>query len=210
QDLEAIGGGGHAMLRPARVHSSAGGRGPSEHVAQPDRLVALGADGKDDDPGADERLQTGDVAAGGWGARGGSGGGAGRGRRGRGQPGSSSYTGRTRSQSRWRAGGASRRRPSTSYATQTRSGSTPVRTSILVSARPSTPESATAWRTRTASNQPQRRGRPVVEPYSSPSARRRAPSASGRSGGNGPPPTPGASALAMPTTRPMAPRGRPP
>ena len=65
----------------------------------------------------------------------------------------------------------------------------PVSTSSLVSASPSTPESATAWRTTTASNQPQRRGRPVVAPNSSPSARSRSPSASVSSVGNGPPPT---------------------
>src|SRR5207244_1818718 len=34
----------------------------------------------------------------------------------------------------------------------------PVSTSSLVTARPSTPESAAAWRTTTASNQPHRRG----------------------------------------------------
>src|SRR5437899_2560906 len=48
----------------------------------------------------------------------------------------------------------------------------PVKTSSLVRARLSTPESATAWRTRTPSNQPQRRGPPVVDPYSSPSGPR--------------------------------------
>ena len=44
----------------------------------------------------------------------------------------------------------------------------PSSTSSLVSARPLMPPSLTAWRTRTASNQPQRRGRPVTVPNSWP------------------------------------------
>ena len=47
---------------------------------------------------------------------------------------------------------------------QTLSAGRPSSTSSLVSAKPLMPPSLTAWRTRTASNQPQRRGRPVTVP----------------------------------------------
>src|SRR3954465_4101867 len=46
-----------------------------------------------------------------------------------------------------------------------------------------------AYRPMTASNQPQRRGRPVVVPNSAPTLRSRSPSASSSSVGNGPSPT---------------------
>ena len=49
----------------------------------------------------------------------------------------------------------------------------------------------------------------MVAPYSSPSARRRSPSASGSSVGNGPPPTRVVYALAMPMTRPIGARRQP-
>src|SRR5438128_9219325 len=76
----------------------------------------------------------------------------------------------------------------------------PVSTSSLVTARPSTPESAAAWRTTTASNQPQRRGRPVVAPYSSPSSRMRSAIAGVASVGSGPLPTRVVYALTTPST----------
>ena len=61
----------------------------------------------------------------------------------------------------------------------------------------------TAASTTRASNQPQRRGRPVVVPNSAPSARSRSPSSSSSSVGNGPSPTRVVYALAMPTVRSM-------
>ena len=51
-----------------------------------------------------------------------------------------------------------------------------------------------------ASNQPQRRGRPVVAPYSRPKARRRSPSSPSNSVGKGPLPTRVVYALVTPTT----------
>src|SRR5436190_15787423 len=77
----------------------------------------------------------------------------------------------------------------------------PVNTSSLVSAIASTPERRTPLRTTIASNHPQRLGRPVVAPYSPPSTRRRSPSASASSVGNGPLPTRVVYALEMPITR---------
>ena len=50
--------------------------------------------------------------------------------------------------------------------TQTLISSKPSRMSSLVSASPSMPQVRTVWRTSTASNQPQRRGRPVTTPNS--------------------------------------------
>ena len=55
----------------------------------------------------------------------------------------------------------------------------------------------------TASNQPQRRLRPVVTPNSPPVLRRYSPSASKSSVGNGPEPTRVVYALRIPITRPM-------
>src|SRR6266568_4490119 len=80
----------------------------------------------------------------------------------------------------------------------------PVSTSSLVTARPSTPESAAAWRTTTASNQPQRRGRPVVAPNSSPSSRIFSPRGGGASVGRGPLPTRVVYAFTTPSTASMA------
>ena len=77
----------------------------------------------------------------------------------------------------------------------------PESTSSLVSAIPDIPESRAAWRTTTASNQPQRRGRPVVEPNSTPTSRNLSPTSSWRSVGKGPPPTRVVYALEMPSTR---------
>ena len=51
--------------------------------------------------------------------------------------------------------------------------SKPSSTSSLVSAMPSMPPTLIAWRTSTASNQPQRRGRPVTVPNSRPRSPRR-------------------------------------
>src|SRR4051812_12689266 len=58
----------------------------------------------------------------------------------------------------------------------------------------------TAYRPTTASNQPQRRSRPVVVPYSTPTSRRWAPLASNSSVGNGPAPTRVVYALITPMT----------
>src|SRR6266542_3660095 len=81
------------------------------------------------------------------------------------------------------------RTPSTSYATQTGTSSIPVSTSSLVSTKSVTPLIRAAYRAITASNQPQRRGRPVVVPNSAPASRRRSPLTSSNSVGNGPSPT---------------------
>src|SRR5215213_8609539 len=58
-----------------------------------------------------------------------------------------------------------------------------------------------AYRATTASNQPQRRSRPVVTPTSPPCLRRYSPLASNSSVGNGPEPTRVVYALRIPTTR---------
>src|SRR5512134_405185 len=76
----------------------------------------------------------------------------------------------------------------------------PERTSSFVSATPESPFRRAAYRTTGASNQPQRRGRPVVEPYSFPRSRMSCPSSSNSSVGNGPPPTRVAYALETPVT----------
>ena len=55
-----------------------------------------------------------------------------------------------------------------------------------------------AWRSATASNQPQRRGRPVVEPNSEPRVASRLPTSSNSSVGNGPEPTRVEYAFVMP------------
>jgi hypothetical protein len=62
------------------------------------------------------------------------------------------------------------------------------------------PLTRTACRMATTSNQPQRRGRPVVAPYSFPSSRSRSAILGGSSEGNGPWPTRVAYALATPMT----------
>src|SRR5579884_724800 len=73
------------------------------------------------------------------------------------------------------------------------------RTSTLVSTIESMPLVATAYLATAASNQPTRRGRPVVVPYSLPTSRIRSPSASVSSVGNGPYPTRVVYALNTPT-----------
>src|SRR5436853_4567724 len=68
----------------------------------------------------------------------------------------------------------------------------------------STPPRAAVWRTATASNQPQRRGRPVTVPYSRPVLRIFSPMPLGpsfSSVGKGPRPTRVEYALTTPTTR---------
>src|SRR6185312_7761581 len=62
-------------------------------------------------------------------------------------------------------------------------------TSSLVTASPVRPLMRAAYRTTTASNQPQRRGRPVVAPNSLPNLRTTAPNGSSSSVGSGPLPT---------------------
>ncbi len=66
--------------------------------------------------------------------------------------------------------------------------------------RPVMPFSCTARLNAAASNQPQRRGRPVTEPYSLPFTRRCSPISSSSSVGNGPAPTRVAYAFATPST----------
>ena len=87
-----------------------------------------------------------------------------------------------------------------SYATHTGTRSTPERMSSLVRNRSVMPLTRTAYRAITASNQPQRRSRPVVTPTSPPCLRRYSPHSSNSSVGNGPVPTRVVYALRMPTT----------
>src|SRR6185295_9541322 len=81
------------------------------------------------------------------------------------------------------------RRPLTSYAVQIFSSGSLLRTSSSITAIESTPLSRAVYRTATASNQPQRRGRRVTVPYSLPRSRRCWPISLSCSVGNGPPPT---------------------
>src|SRR3954469_18005328 len=76
----------------------------------------------------------------------------------------------------------------------------PVSASNLVSARPVSPLMRIAYLSATRSSQPQRRGRPVVVPYSPPAYRIRSPTSSSSSLGNGPEPTRVAYAFAIPHT----------
>src|SRR5690606_31177851 len=103
----------------------------------------------------------------------------------------------------------STRSPSTSYATQTGTFSSPERMSNLVKTRSVIPLTCTAYRPTTASNQPHRRSRPVVVPYSRPALRRYSPSSPSSSVGNGPDPTRVVYALATPITRSIAVGGTP-
>ncbi len=82
-------------------------------------------------------------------------------------------------------------------------------TSSLVTTRSVSPLTRVAYRATTASNQPHRRSRPVVVPYSAPTLRRVAPSLSNSSVGNGPSPTRVVYAFAMPMTRSMRVGGTP-
>src|SRR5918997_3939941 len=77
-------------------------------------------------------------------------------------------------------------------------------TSSFVTASPVSPLIRAAYRTTTASNQPQRRGRPVVAPYSLPSSRIRSASPSSSSVGSGPLPTRVVYAFTTPRTASIA------
>src|SRR5262249_45490309 len=86
------------------------------------------------------------------------------------------------------------------YEVQICSSSSPSSTSSLVSASASRPLTRAAYRTATASNQPQRRGRPVEAPYSCPVSRSRSPIGPVNSVGSGPSPTRVVYAFATPST----------
>src|SRR3954465_7217219 len=86
-----------------------------------------------------------------------------------------------------------------------RISSSPPSTSSLVRAVPVIPRPGQDWRTSTASNQPQRRLRPVTVPNSRPRSPSRSPSALSCSVGNGPEPTRVVYALVIPSTYPTAP-----
>src|SRR5579859_970646 len=115
-------------------------------------------------------------------------------------PSISSYTG----VAWWNAvcviGMSSYRTPSTRYPTQIGTFGSPESTSSLVTTRSVIPFTRTAYRPTTASNQPQRRGRPVVVPNSAPTLVRCAPLSSNSSVGKGPEPTRVVYALMTPIT----------
>ena len=117
------------------------------------------------------------------------------------QPSRYSYTGVAWWKSDWLTGSVSCRSPFTSYATQTGICSQPVSTSSLVRKMSVNAFACDAASTTSASNQPQRRLRPVVVPNSAPISRSFSPSASNSSVGIGPSPTRVVYALAMPITR---------
>ena len=79
----------------------------------------------------------------------------------------------------------------------------------MVIASPESPFTRAAYRSTRASSQPQRRGRPVVAPYSAPTARSLSPVASLSSVGSGPLPTRVVYALVMPMTEWIAVGPRP-
>src|SRR3954469_14943873 len=76
----------------------------------------------------------------------------------------------------------------------------PVRASSFVNTRPVSPLILIAYLSATRSRQPQRRGRPVVVPYSPPASRMRSPTSSSSSLGKGPERTGVAYALPIPHT----------
>src|SRR6185295_7781279 len=82
-------------------------------------------------------------------------------------------------------------------------------TSSFVTAIASQPLTSTACRATTASNHPQRRGRPVVAPNSLPFVRTRSISSGPNSVGNGPSPTRVVYAFTTPITRSIAVGGTP-
>src|SRR3989339_1707992 len=86
------------------------------------------------------------------------------------------------------------------YAVHILSALRPSRQSNFVSTRLSMPFKRILWRRRTASNQPQRRGRPVVAPNSWPRSRRYSPVESLSSVVNGPSPTRVVYAFTTPNT----------
>src|ERR1700742_2110194 len=77
--------------------------------------------------------------------------------------------------------------------------------SSLVRAIPVMPLTAADWRTSTASNQPQRRLRPVLTPNSRPRVPRYSPISLSCSVGKGPEPTRVVYALTIPSTNPTRP-----
>src|SRR5699024_3345236 len=86
------------------------------------------------------------------------------------------------------------------YETQIFNVSIPVSTSSEFKERSVIPLTRRAWRTTTLSNQPTRRGRPVVVPYSRPTSRIWSPTSSFNSVANGPSPTRVVYAFETPTT----------
>src|SRR5699024_4567928 len=90
--------------------------------------------------------------------------------------------------------------PSISYAVQIFTVSSPLNTSIEFRDRSVMPLALLEWRTTTESNQPTRRGLPVVVPYSRPISRMCSPLSSNSSVGKGPSPTRDVYALHTPTT----------
>src|SRR5437016_628468 len=87
------------------------------------------------------------------------------------------------------------------YSVQNGISSKASRTSIFVITTESSALIIVAYRAAGPSNQPQRRGRPVVEPYSLPRVRSCSPGWSRDSVGKGPPPTRVVYALETPITR---------
>src|SRR3989441_7437742 len=94
--------------------------------------------------------------------------------------------------------------PSSRYPTPTGISANVSSTSSFVTANPVNPFTRTAYRTTTASNQPQRRGRPVVAPNSPPSSRIRCATSGAASVGSGPLPTRVVYAFTTPSTASIA------
>src|SRR5690348_4978027 len=94
--------------------------------------------------------------------------------------------------------------PSSLYPTATGISANVSSTSSFVTANPVSPLTRTAYLTTTASNQPQRRGLPVVAPNSPPNSRIRSASAGSASVGNGPFPTRVVYAFTTPMTASIA------
>src|SRR6266511_149261 len=104
-------------------------------------------------------------------------------------PSNSSYTGCARWNTDWCEGMSSSVSPSATYPVHTLIARNPESTSSLVRKISDRPVSRAAYRTRTASNHPHRRLRPVVVPNSFPDSPKRSPSGPRSSVGNGPDPT---------------------
>src|SRR5207245_5072403 len=94
--------------------------------------------------------------------------------------------------------------PSNRYPTPTGISANVSSTSSFVTASPVNPFTRTAYRTTTASNQPQRLGRPVVAPNSPPSSRIRCATSGAASVGSGPLPTRVVYAFTTPRTASIA------
>src|SRR5262249_29071143 len=99
------------------------------------------------------------------------------------------YTGSTSANTVRSAGNSFKGEPLYLYSTQTGISLNVSRTSILVITMESRPLIIAAYRAAGPSNQPHRRGRPVVEPNSPPRLRIWSPMVSRHSVGNGPLPT---------------------